>query len=116
MLKSVQVLKKKTDGVEFCEAFPHVLSTSGCIYTVNKSAKEQAWTLDCDGLSYTVKVHPDSAWTAPKCLDELLGTVSSSNYSRSLAGVQPDQVGLLLPDSCQSCYSRWCAQALCDSL
>lgn len=107
---------KKTDGVEFCGAFPRVLSTSGCTYTVKKSAKEQAWTLDCDCLSCTVKVHPDSAWTAPKCLDKLLGTVSSSNYSPSLAGVRPDQVGLLLPDSCQFSHSRWCAQALCDSL
>lgn len=107
---------KKTDGVEFCGAFPRVLSTSGCTYTVKKSAKEQAWMLDCDCLSCTVKVHPDSAWTAPKCLDKLLGTVSSSNYSPSLAGVRPDQVGLLLPDSCQFSHSRWCAQALCDSL
>lgn len=40
----------KDQGVEFCE-FPYVLSVSSCAYTVNKSTKEQVWTLPLSILS-----------------------------------------------------------------
>lgn len=58
----------KDQGVEFCE-FPHVLSVSSCAYTVNKSTKEQAWTLDCHCPFCTAEERPtlpgllQSAWT-----------------------------------------------------
>lgn len=52
---------EKTEGAELCEAFPCVLSTSGCAYTANQSAKEQTWTLACDCPSCTVEVLPDPA-------------------------------------------------------